>query len=1140
MKKSGKILIISLAILLSCFCSFNFSNSKQKISVQKLSYATGYIPEETFELNTELVKLSEDINYATTNLEASYNLADEIYIQVENQQDYGLCYAFSCLNMFETYLAKQFNEYYDFSEIHFATATPDTNGTSSTIDFINGGNFQDLQTYIYKGLGPVLEEEMPYEEFYNASNPDSMEKLAKDFFLANQDNFTNLISINQLVKFANRSQLTKEEQILENRNNIKAHLKTYSSVITSIYSTDVIKSNGVYYLPSTNNDTANHMVTIVGWDDNIQLGNYTGGYLCLNSWGENWGNNGYFYIPYENSLVENTCYGVTDIGFNSDSQISNLSNRAIYDKYNDVLSSSISISNNTSCYADVIDVSNYQGRTIDSLEVGYLANGDYSFRLEFRKSLPSTSNFSQLLNDSTKGLNINSITLVPYYEYSESTNVFANFYGTTLAKATLAETVTIPEDANYAILLTLVKDFHDMICCRTDKITDTTDANYFLNNSFCYTSDGFTPSYYSNYSLNAPIIFNLVDIYGINKAEFETKKACTINGKEIQNALYWTNSLTLTLNTDLAISNIKVLKFSVTNSNYSFTEILTDDITTTKTETGNQKTIKLTQNSSNLALGNYVLQFKVGDKTLEKAFSVITPPETIYEIEYVLNDGVNSSLNATNFTATQTELKLYNPTKTGYNFKGWFLDEKFETQPSLTQSNATGSDTNGEYVRYSLTNITSNIKLYAKWELKNITINTQPTGVEKTYDKIAYCLIVEASHELADLNYQWYYHATSTDKADFSIVTEGNSNSINLINSKQSGNYFCLISSNINGQALESSTNVVTIKINKGIYDIGWDYSSAFNYNNKEKEIKLTNLDKYSGDIELLELTGNKKTNAGNYTASAIFKNLNENYEDFALENLNWTINPSTLTIKISDYSKTNQEEFDNFTIANCESQILSNIYDSYSPILSFTITNTNNANLKTINAVCTNPNSNYDIEIVAGNLKFVRQTLSLSTADYTISVYNQEGFLADSELLVEVLKPQQITSSVQKQIEDKDLIVYNIYSVNVADNPDGNKEFSISLSPDLADKNIKLYLIGENGITQVDSSIADNKISFNSENFGTFLIVEAPVKTDTKIVVLTLVIILFAGLLCCLTITLIRHHRKKKYNIKTKDFIVH
>ena len=97
----------------------------------------------------------------------------------------------------------------------------------------------------------------------------------------------------------------------------------------------------------------NHAVTIVGWDDTFSKSNFKwasniegdGAWIVRNSWGPNWGNNGYFYVSYYVATfarpnVENSAYtivlndtmkydknyqydvaGMTDYFLNSSSQV---------------------------------------------------------------------------------------------------------------------------------------------------------------------------------------------------------------------------------------------------------------------------------------------------------------------------------------------------------------------------------------------------------------------------------------------------------------------------------------------------------------------------------------------------------------------------------------------------------------------------------------------------------------------------------------------------------------------------------------------------------------------------------------------------------------------------------------------------
>jgi C1A family cysteine protease len=66
-----------------------------------------------------------------------------------------------------------------------------------------------------------------------------------------------------------------------------------------------VGNDGLMVMPDVTREylRGGHAVCMVGYDDKIKFKDgKMGGFIVRNSWGENWGDNGYFYMPYSFAL----------------------------------------------------------------------------------------------------------------------------------------------------------------------------------------------------------------------------------------------------------------------------------------------------------------------------------------------------------------------------------------------------------------------------------------------------------------------------------------------------------------------------------------------------------------------------------------------------------------------------------------------------------------------------------------------------------------------------------------------------------------------------------------------------------------------------------------------------------------------
>lgn len=261
-----------------------------------------------------------DLNLDRSNeIPKSFHLKSKIGdLKVENQGTYNNCYAYVGLNAIETNLELTTGYEYDFSEMHIEYMTSTLLGGNRTFDGM--GNFRTVIEYSVNNMGPVLEKDVPNRE-YNSSEYDILRNASK---IAKVKECTEFQKINK------KNNTYTSEELIKFRNSVKNHIMNFGSIFAGMYMGIDEKGeiDEKYYNSSTyayscldKTTSPNHAVTIVGWDDEYLKENFPqanrpscdGAYIAMNSWGEQWGDNGYFYISYEDIWIEYNMSGVKEV-----------------------------------------------------------------------------------------------------------------------------------------------------------------------------------------------------------------------------------------------------------------------------------------------------------------------------------------------------------------------------------------------------------------------------------------------------------------------------------------------------------------------------------------------------------------------------------------------------------------------------------------------------------------------------------------------------------------------------------------------------------------------------------------------------------------------------------------------------------
>ena len=217
---------------------------------------------------------------SNVDLPSSYDYREhERAPKIGNQGSLGTCWAFASLTALESTLLPKQKE--TFSVDHMSMHNHFLLGQDE------GGEYTMSMAYLLSWEGPVWESEDPYGDGFSPDGLKAREHVQEIQILPSKD-----------------YEAIKKAVYLEGG--------VQSSLYTSMRD---YESESVYYNRDTNSycyigtEKPNHDSVIVGWDDDYPKENFNmelegdGAFICTNSWGENFGDQGYFYVSYYDTNI---------------------------------------------------------------------------------------------------------------------------------------------------------------------------------------------------------------------------------------------------------------------------------------------------------------------------------------------------------------------------------------------------------------------------------------------------------------------------------------------------------------------------------------------------------------------------------------------------------------------------------------------------------------------------------------------------------------------------------------------------------------------------------------------------------------------------------------------------------------------
>ena len=236
---------------------------------------------------------------------------------VKDQHPFGTCWAFGMAAIMESSLLSQGKGTYDLSEEHlsyfFSNRQNDPLGNTANDKNVVSGNYHNIggndylaAVFLSTWSGMTTEADVPFPTDSSHSQDLTTEISAGKAY--------NAAAYLKNASFSSYS--VAADKFEGSKNRMKELLLNDHAVSIMFYMSEnyVNPDTAAYCYPTTTSSKMiNHIVTVVGWDDDYSKENFldvsgvqsNGAWIIKNSWGEGKGDQGYYYVSYEDPNISN-------------------------------------------------------------------------------------------------------------------------------------------------------------------------------------------------------------------------------------------------------------------------------------------------------------------------------------------------------------------------------------------------------------------------------------------------------------------------------------------------------------------------------------------------------------------------------------------------------------------------------------------------------------------------------------------------------------------------------------------------------------------------------------------------------------------------------------------------------------------